>query len=324
MRTQPSSSGPPVHRPAFFSRQTAEAARFYRGAGETARTGLIVISGGRERCAKNYLVRRRGFPFFGIEMVASGRGTLRLGAARHPLTAGVIFNYGPDVAHEIASDPRQPMVKYFVDFTGPRAPGLLRTAGFPSGSVTQTTRPAELLGLLDPLVAAGVRGGPGGDAVATLYLEIFLLRLAETAVAPGAADTRAFQTFLRCRSAIEEHAGQIRTLDEAARHGHIDPAYLCRLFRRFERMSPGRFLLRQRMQQAAHLLHERGWMVKQVAAELGFDDPYHFSRVFKRVHGVAPTHYAASRRGREFGPGAPDGPGPTRRPNPSPGRTASA
>ena len=30
----------------------------------------------------------------------------------------------------------------------------------------------------------------------------------------------------------------------------------------------------------------------QVGAQVGFDDPYHFSRVFKRVNGLSPKRYA--------------------------------
>ncbi len=36
--------------------------------------------------------------------------------------------------------------------------------------------------------------------------------------------------------------------------------------------------------------------VKEVAAALGYDDPFYFSRIFKSVHDVAPSDYRAMRR----------------------------
>jgi AraC family transcriptional regulator len=33
---------------------------------------------------------------------------------------------------------------------------------------------------------------------------------------------------------------------------------------------------------------ENGGLVKEAAQRVGFADPYHFSRAFKSVHGVAP------------------------------------
>jgi AraC-like DNA-binding protein len=40
-------------------------------------------------------------------------------------------------------------------------------------------------------------------------------------------------------------------------------------------------------------------LIKQLAEEMGFSDPYHFSRAFKRVHGIAPQRLIAFTRRRE-------------------------
>ena len=45
------------------------------------------------------------------------------------------------------------------------------------------------------------------------------------------------------------------------------------------------------MNLAAQRLQEPGTLVKQVAAELGFDDPFHFSRTFKNVFGLSPEAF---------------------------------
>jgi AraC-like DNA-binding protein len=44
-----------------------------------------------------------------------------------------------------------------------------------------------------------------------------------------------------------------------------------------------------KMNHAAELITRANFSVKAAAVEVGFEDPYHFSRVFKRVHGVAPS-----------------------------------
>jgi AraC-like DNA-binding protein len=45
------------------------------------------------------------------------------------------------------------------------------------------------------------------------------------------------------------------------------------------------------MKQACWLLTGSSMSVKEVAVTLGYDDPFYFSRVFKSVHGIAPTAY---------------------------------
>jgi AraC-like DNA-binding protein len=71
----------------------------------------------------------------------------------------------------------------------------------------------------------------------------------------------------------------------------VDAAYLCRLFRRYDHQTPYQFLLRLKMNLAAERLQNPGVLVKQVAAELGFHDPFHFSRAFKSILGLSPEAF---------------------------------
>lgn len=49
--------------------------------------------------------------------------------------------------------------------------------------------------------------------------------------------------------------------------------------------------MRLKMNVAAVRLHAPGTLVKQVAAELGFSDPFHFSRAFKSIFGLSPEAF---------------------------------
>ena len=51
-----------------------------------------------------------------------------------------------------------------------------------------------------------------------------------------------------------------------------------------------------RRETAEHLV-ENGGLVKEAAQRVGFADPYHFSRAFKAVHGVAPRALLRYRHG---------------------------
>jgi AraC-like DNA-binding protein len=50
-------------------------------------------------------------------------------------------------------------------------------------------------------------------------------------------------------------------------------------------------LLRLKMNHAAERLHQPGVLVKQVAEEAGFSDPFHFSRAFKSALGLSPDAF---------------------------------
>ena len=61
------------------------------------------------------------------------------------------------------------------------------------------------------------------------------------------------------------------------------------LFRRDTGLPPARYLHRLRMERARVLLERTFLTVKEVMAFVGVNDPSHFSRDFRRYHGVPPT-----------------------------------
>ena len=61
------------------------------------------------------------------------------------------------------------------------------------------------------------------------------------------------------------------------------------LFRAETGVSPGRYLHTIRMQRARVLLERTFLNVRDVMLLVGFRDPSHFSRDFRRFHGIAPS-----------------------------------
>lgn len=281
--------------PDFFSVQIADARRFCLDLNPPLNTRLAVVCGGNEDCAPDYVIRRNTFPYWGLEFVAQGHGQLTLAGKTHELVSGTVFSYGPDIAQEIVPSDRGNLVKYFVDFTGREAKQLLQRHGPVPGSVVQTSAPNEVLALFDNLIREGLRGSPLSPQITAIVLEHLILKISETAMPAGAADTPAFATYRRCQRYFEEHWQELTSLEQAAQRCHVDPAYLCRLFRRFDHQSPYQFLLRLRMTRGAELLLAPGTSVKQVAEELGFADAFHFSRTFKKLMGLPPAQFARLR-----------------------------
>ena len=61
------------------------------------------------------------------------------------------------------------------------------------------------------------------------------------------------------------------------------------LFRQETGVAPGRYLHRVRMERARVLLERTFLSVREVMVRVGFRDPSHFSRDFRRFHGIAPS-----------------------------------
>ena len=106
-------------------------------------------------------------------------------------------------------------------------------------------------------------------------------------------DSRA-QLVRRAADHVRANTGRALTLAEVAQAVHVSPNYLTSLFRAETGTPLGRFILVERVALAQRRLRQLGSSVKAVALELGFADPFTFSRAFKRVTGRSPKAWLAA------------------------------
>ena len=286
--------------PGFVSRQVVSARRWFlhlRPAGRTnSPPDLAVVCGGCERVRGDYRVDRHDFPYLCIEFVAAGRGTLTLRGRDHDLVPGSVFAYGPGVPHTIRTDPRLRLRKYYVDFVGEVAATRMQAARIAPGSVLRVPQPHEIGEIFDLLQQCGLAHSSHTPALCGQLLGVLLTKIAERGLRADDVDPKAMETYERFRAFLSAERRRLTSVAQAANECRISTAYACRLFRRYDAMSPYQYLVRERMNLAADLLARRDsggdrLLVKQVAAHLGFADQYQFSRAFKRVFGASPARF---------------------------------
>jgi AraC family transcriptional regulator len=90
---------------------------------------------------------------------------------------------------------------------------------------------------------------------------------------------------------IEEHLAEPISLAELARVVGLSACYFCRAFRQSFGMPPGRYHLRQRIEQAKALLAKHAASVTDVSFTVGYNDTSAFCTAFRRVTGLTPSAY---------------------------------
>lgn len=66
-------------------------------------------------------------------------------------------------------------------------------------------------------------------------------------------------------------------------------------------ISPGRWLTEKRLELAKYLLQNTDKSVQEAATDSGFNNPSHFSRIFKEKYGVSPSKLAKNKQGNKIG-----------------------
>jgi AraC family transcriptional regulator, arabinose operon regulatory protein len=275
----------------YFSTQVARTRRFYDPDWRTQtrhRSWICLVGGGCEWCAPDFLIDRQRFPFLAFEFVARGKGQLELAGKHHELGDGHAFFFDPHTPHVIRSDPADPMVKYFFNFTGARGRQLIRAAGLVSGTVIRVADARRMTDLLEEVIDHALGGAPTGLRAAAAALEYALALCAGSLRHPNAQLDPARATYLRCRGHLLRNYPLLASAADAAKHCGVSAAYMTRLFKRFDKETPLTCLQRLKLSQAVLRLRQPGAQVKRVAAELGYKSPAHFSRAFKAWHGRPP------------------------------------
>ncbi len=81
------------------------------------------------------------------------------------------------------------------------------------------------------------------------------------------------------------------TLEDIADAAGLSMDHFGRVFRKHMGQPPMRYLRQVRIEKACYLLRCTTDRVEDIARRVGFEDPFHFSRVFKSVKGVSPREY---------------------------------
>ncbi len=90
------------------------------------------------------------------------------------------------------------------------------------------------------------------------------------------------------RQQLETDFDQPVTLDDLAYQAGLSMSHFCAKFKQAFGCSAIEYLIIQRMKQAAYLLYDRNLKIQEIANRVGYDDVFHFSKLFKKHHGMSP------------------------------------
>jgi two-component system response regulator YesN len=94
---------------------------------------------------------------------------------------------------------------------------------------------------------------------------------------------------------IHQHFSEDISLNDVARVINISPGYLSSLFKEVEEVGFNEYITGLRIEEAKRLLRNSNEKIYQISEMIGYNNPYYFSRVFKRMTGQTPSEFRAKK-----------------------------
>lgn len=230
---------------------------------------------------------------------ARGAGWAEIDGRHHDVGRGDLLVVPPGEPHTYGASARRPWTIHWVHAAGDRVAAFLTALG------TSAREPVARLGddlhvlvLFEDVLRSLERGYTevellyASQALAHL-LGALVLRRHQMPRRGGTAEQRVAEVLAFMRESLDQPLS-VATLAGLA---GWSPSHLAAVFRRQTGYAVHDYFVRLRMHRACRLLDTTAMSVKEIAAQMGYEDPLYFSRAFKAVNEVAPSRYRALRKG---------------------------
>ena len=244
---------------------------------------------GYEECAPEYSIDRSDFPFWTLEFIVGGQGFYQEGHLQRRVTHGAVFAYGPGVGQRFWNETERPFRKYFMVSGGREFPLAWQEAGVEPGRLLQLGNATPVVAIFDQMLDEGARSDSQTPSIISGLGAVLLAQVSRYKGTARGDRSRSRKVYDISMEILQRDYRSLHSLADLAQRSGYSSEYLCRIFKKYHGDSPYQVLLHRKMSAAWLLLRAGQLQVGAVAKELGYDDPLHFSRVFRKVMGCAPS-----------------------------------
>ena len=236
---------------------------------------------------------------FQLLYIIRGEGVFESAAAGSlPIKAGDVFLLFPGVWHRYAPNSETGWDEYWIGFDGDVPRRLVQQSIFsPQAPVFSPGLGKPWHDLFSRAIEA-LELEPVGyhQLLAGLVFEM-LTRLHVLGREEQLGDTLDDTVVSKVKFLVMERLSEKIDWEELARELNVSYSSLRHAFQQHTGFSPYQYQLQLRLNKAKSLLNATPQSVKEIANQVGFDCPYHFSNLFKRKTGMSPMAWRHDVRG---------------------------
>lgn len=223
--------------------------------------------------------------------VTRGRGVFRSGDTDYAVAEGSVLAVFPGVRHSYRPDPETGWNEYWVGFKGAYADAL-RTTGFhvPERPFFSVGAHPSIISVFSEIFTVVETQEPYYQFRAAALVMLLLSEvLGRERKAEQSGESA--QLVERAKFLMQENVDGAMSVEAIGERLGIGMERFYEAFKAYTGMTPYQYFIQLKINKAKDLLDAEEVSVKEVAFTLGFDDPYYFSRLFKKKTGVAPSDW---------------------------------
>jgi AraC-like DNA-binding protein len=263
--------------------------------------GLMVTDAGFfSRIEGHYVERPKGTETHLFIACQRGSGWVTTLEGKHAMKAGELVWLPAGQAHAYGAQSGDPWTITWAHFMGDEIPAWRALLGWAAGEYGGFGRVSaeQISELKMDEVYRELQEGYDLSRLVAAAATLRMTWLAAARLGTLAGATRsAAERVAAVEARLRRDYARAYRLDELATAAGLSVPHFSDLFRRQTGYAPIDFLLRTRIRKACALLDGSDAPVKQVAAQVGIEDPFYFTRCFGRVMGCSPQAYRGIQKG---------------------------
>ncbi|MBC3784638.1 AraC family transcriptional regulator [Spirosoma utsteinense] len=243
--------------------------------------------------------RRKGCPQHILIYCVQGEGWYYLNDKKYRVKPNQAFILPADSAHRYGTDAQNPWTIYWLHFAGSRAHHFLRFLQQEADPSPVTVSPQNERFLLFDDIFSHVEMSFNMDNIvyANTSLARFLATFNNAVYNPNPVIQPTADPISRSIAFMKANLSRPLDLDELAQVAGMSASHYSAVFRSKVQSAPINFFTFLKIQEACRQLENTQLRIKEVAYQIGYSDPYHFSRVFTNMMGVSPRDFRKLRKG---------------------------
>lgn len=244
--------------------------------------------------------------FAEITYILSGKGKYYVEGKVYDVTAGDLIICNPGVKHNnILINEKEPTVEVFVGFTN------FQFRGMPVNSIvlkkeeyifhTSGELKQEISNICWEMVSEQESTHAGKYFMLKAHLMRMLLLIVREVFEGTSSEKQKSYNFesynknyvvKKIITYLNENYHSKISLDQIAKNMYLSPVYISKIFKEETGESPINYLIKIRLEKARKILmNGENGSIKHIATSVGYDDVYHFSKLFKKYYGMSPLYY---------------------------------